>query len=164
MNKIIPIAVILIIAVAGIFMISRRPASKPGAVPSPTPSKVEQLPPDTQPQVSLIFSPDGHYVTINMENIQASQLEYNLIYDATVKKTQINTGVSGGTKDLQGKTSFSYKQLLGSESSGKFTYHESIRNAYMEVTLRNQAGYSVFSATYPFTVTAGRSISLTPSE
>ena len=131
--------------------------------PTPTPESVVQLPPDKQPQVSLTFSDDGHYVTVNVTDINADQLEYNLIYDATVKGTQINTGVSGSSK-LNGVTSYSYKQLLGSESSGHFTYHASIKNAVMELTLRNNTGYSVFTATYPFTVSAGKTIDLKPSE
>jgi hypothetical protein len=128
-------------------------------VPTPTPESVAQLPPDKQPKVSLSFSGDGHYVTVNITDINAAQLEYNLIYDATVKNTQINTGVSGSSK-LNGANTYSYKQLLGSESSGHFTYHSNIKNATMELTLRNAAGYSVFNTTYSYLVSPGKTIDL----
>lgn len=163
MNKAIPIVLILLLAAVGVFLIRRQPTSTPGPTPIPTPEVVEQLPPGQQPKVSLKFTADGHYVTVDISNIQAAQIEYNLIYDATVKKTQINTGVTGGAK-LNGKTEYSYKQLLGSESSGKFTYHENIKNAVMELTLRNDSNYSVFSATYPFTLTPGKSVELKAQE
>jgi hypothetical protein len=90
-------------------------------------------------------------------------LEYNLIYDAIVKKNPVNTGVTGSAK-LEGKTVYSYKQLLGSESSGKFTYHENITNAVMELTLRDENKYSIFTATFPFTVSPGKTIELSQSQ
>jgi hypothetical protein len=133
--------------------------------PTPRPSpQVEQLSPDQAPSVSLNFSPDGHYVTVNITKIHAAMLEYNLIYDAKVKNNLINTGVSGSSVLDNGKDSYTYKQLLGSESSGHFTYHEQIHNATMELTLRNSDNYSVYNAVYPFTVSPGSDISLTPSQ
>jgi hypothetical protein len=134
-----------------------------GPKPTPTPEVVEQLPVDKQPKVAMSFTPDGHYVTVKISNINASELEYNLIYDATVKKNQIQTGVTGSAK-LDGITEYQNKQLLGSESSGKFTYHENIKNSVMELTLRNSSGYSVFSGNYPFVVTAGKTIDVVASE
>jgi hypothetical protein len=164
MNKAILGVIIILIVFGGVFFITRKPTSNTGPKPTPTPVMVEQLPADKAPQISLEFSKDGHYVTVNISNLNASQLEYNIIYDATVKKNQINTGVSGGARDLAGKSEYTYKQLLGSESSGKFTYHENIKNAVMEVTLRNSAGYSVFTSSYPFEVKAGKTIDLKASE
>lgn len=139
------------------------PAKSTAETPTPTPSFVEQLPADKEPMPKLTFTSDGHYVTVNITNLFAAELEYNLIYDATVKKSQVNTGVTGSAK-LDGKSDYSYKQLLGSESSGKFSYHENITNAVMELTLRDSNKYSIFSATYPFTVTPGKSIDLVKAE
>jgi len=133
--------------------------NKVSIVPSPTPAAAEQLTPDKYPRVSLEFSPDGHYVTVKISQIVASSLEYNLIYDAMVKKSPVNTGVTGSAK-LDSQSTYTYKQLLGSESSGKFTYHENIKNAVMELTLRDANKYSIFSATYPFSLTPGKSIDL----
>jgi hypothetical protein len=154
---------LILLVGGGFFLVSRRPGTSAVPTPTPTPLMAEQLPPDQQPQVNLTFTSDGHYVTINITDIHAAQLEYNIIYDATVKKNRINTGVTGGAR-LDGKSDYSYKQLLGSESSGKYTYHENITNAVMELTLRNENNYSVFSATYPFDFSPGKTIDLTPAE
>lgn len=128
--------------------------------PTPTPASVPQLEEDQYPQVSLDFSADGHYVTVNISNLHAAALEYNLIYDATVKDNAVNTGVTGSAK-IDGQDEYSYKQLLGSESSGKFTYHQNIDNAVMELTLRDANRYSIYSATYPFEVEPGETVELT---
>ncbi len=163
-TQFIVVGVLLVLIAGGIFVGTRHPASAPTA-PTPTlaPSQVAQLPPNQAPAASLTFSSDGHYVTVNITKIHAAKLEYNIVYDATVKNNQINTGVSGSSS-LGGNDTYSYKQLLGSESSGHFTYHTNIQNATMELTLRNDAGYSIYTATYPFTVTPGKTVSLTPQQ
>lgn len=163
-NKIIIIVSLVIvglIALGAVKVFST--GNSTGPAPTPTPAAVEQLSPDKHPQVSLDFSTDGHYVTVNLTKLYAAALEYNLIYDATVKKNQVNTGVTGSAK-LDGKDTYTYKQLLGSESSGKFTFHEDIKNAVMELTLRDANRYSIFSATYPFEVAPGKSLELTLAE
>ena len=112
--------------------------------------------------IKIAISSDLHFATVTLSNLHADSLEYNLIYDATVKGNKIQTGVNASAK-LDGKSEYSYKQLLGSESSGKFTYHSKIENAVMELTLRDSANRSIFTASYPFTVSLGESISLQPS-
>ena len=69
----------------------------PTPSPSPTPEIVEQLASDKQPKVNMTFSSDAHYVTVNITNISAASLEYNLIYDATVKGSSLQTGVNAST-------------------------------------------------------------------
>lgn len=130
--------------------------------PTPSSTAAEQLAPDKQPKIQMAFSADSHFATVTLTNLHADQLEYNLIYDATVKNNQISTGVNS-TANITGKSSFTEKQLLGSESSGKFTYHDKIKNAVMELTLRDSAGRSIFTATYPFTISPGQTVSLTPT-
>lgn len=132
--------------------------------PTPTEEPLVQLAPEDHPKVALMFRTDSRYVTVNISNLtKAAALEYNLIYDAVVKKNKIQAGVNASAK-LEGQTTYSKEQLLGSESSGKFTYHESITNAIMELTLRDANGRSIYTATYPFTVTPGKSSELTPSQ
>lgn len=131
--------------------------------PTPSPSAAVQLSVDQQPKVSMAFTSDARYVTVSLTNLHADKIEYNLIYDATVGKSKLNTGVNS-TSVVTGKTAFTQKQLLGSESSGKFSYHENIQNAMMELTLRDASGRSVFTASYPFVVSSGSSITLTASE
>ena len=151
----------MILVIAGAVIYSSHKGSRGlTARPTPSPQTVQQLPADKQPQVSLQFSSDAHYVTVDISNLYANQLEYNLIYDATIKNSKLNTGVNAAA-DVTGKSTYSQKQLLGSESSGKFTYHENIANAHMELTLRGAQGRSIFTATYPFAVKPGSSISLT---
>jgi len=151
--------VVLGIASVIIYSAKKNGGQLPVPSPKPTPEIVEQLTPDKQPKVNMAFSSDAHYVTVSIANISAASLEYNLIYDATVKGSSLQTGVNASTH-LKGATTYSKKQLLGSESSGKFTYHANIKNAVMELTLRDANNSSVFSATYPFSVIAGSSVDL----
>lgn len=157
------IGAVLVLVVSGAIIYSAR--KNGGQLPlkaTPGPAAV-QLTAEEQPKIDMTFSSDSHYVTVNLTNLHADKLEYNLIYDATVGKSKLNTGVNS-TSVVTGKSTFSQKQLLGSESSGKFSYHADIHNAIMELTLRDSSGRSIFTATYPFTVVAGGSASLTASE
>lgn len=156
--KIAAVTIVVLLLAVGGFLVFRKPKSTP--IQPPLISEIaEQLPVDKQPKISLSFSSDSHYVTVDISNIYAAQLEYNLIYDAKVKGNQIQTGVNAAAK-LDGKTEYSQKQLLGSESSGKFTYHANIDNAVMELTLRDSANRSIFSSSYPFTVASNATIDL----
>ncbi len=158
------VGAVVILAVAGVVIYSAKKGSgNAGTRPTPSPQIAQQLATDKQPQVSLQFSSDAHYVTVDISNLYANQLEYNLIYDATIKNSKLNTGVNAAA-DVTGKSTYSQKQLLGSESSGKFTYHENIANAHMELTLRDAQGRSIFTATYPFVVKAGSSVQLSASQ
>ena len=153
---IIPVAVILLATMGYFGYKSTKSLFAPAAVPTPTPAPLVQLSADKYPVVSLLFDADGHYVTVKIANINSDKLEYNLIYDATVKKSQIQTGVNAAAT-LNGQKTYEKRQLLGSESSGHFTYHENIKNAVVELTLRDSYGRSVFFGSYPFTVAPGKS-------
>lgn len=165
-KPLVPAVIVLVVVLTGFLLYKTlsKSSNTPATVqPTPTPATVEQLSVEDRPKVAMTFSPDGHYVTVKMASLKAAQLEYNLIYDATVKKNPIQTGVSGSAQ-ISGTDEYSNKQLLGSESSGKFTYHENIKNAVMELTLRNTDGYSIYSGTYPFTVSAGKTVDLSALE
>ena len=164
MDKRIIAVVVGVAVIAGVFLLKSSFSNRNSSVvPTPTPEAVVQLTADQAPRVSLAFSADAHYVTVKITDIQADQLEYNLIYEATVKSNKIQTGVNASAK-LEGKSEYTQKQLLGSESSGHFTYHANIQNAVMELTLRDSLNRSVFTAPYPFTVKAGTSIDLAASQ
>jgi len=137
---------------AGVLLYFKGQPNSPLPTPTPTLEVAVQLTANKQPQIELKFSSDGHYVTVSLSNLYADQLEYNLIYDASVKGSKLQTGVNS-TASITGKTTFSQKQLLGS-------YHEKIANAVMELTLRDVSGRSIFTSTYPFTVTPGSSAKL----
>lgn len=164
-RNLIIIGVVALLAVLGALFsaVKNIPPENFEPSPSPTPElSAVQLPPNQHPQVSLKFSSDGHYVTVTITNISADYLEYNLIYDAKVKNNRLQTGVNANSKTA-GKSTYTQQQLLGSESSGKFTYHTDIQNAVMELTLRNAANRSIFTSTYPFTVSPGKTIDLLPT-
>lgn len=151
---------VILIALGIVFTIVFKKPSQTRVTPAPTPvEEVAQLAPNEQPEITLKFTPDAHFVTVSINNIKADQLEYNLIYDATVKGSSLQTGVNA-TASLGGKSTYEKKQLLGSESSGKFTYHTNIKNAVMELTLRDKDNRSIFSQTYPFEVETGSSVTL----
>ena len=163
MQKKLIIGVTLLVVGIGIFLVFRNRAPKTeNQTPTPTPGIAQQLTPDQYPKVSLDFSSEAHYATVNITNIHADQVEYELQYDATIKGNTIQSGVSASAK-LDGKTDYSYKQLLGSESSGKFTYHTKIVNAEIRLTLRDNENRSVYNTTLPFTVSPGKSVDLTPN-
>ncbi len=160
-----------LVMVVGVLLLARAggdPSKISVANPTPTGEQVQQLAPADQPKVSLAFKADGHYATVKITNLKSNSLEYNLIYDADVynrdlkKNVRIQTGVTDNQK-LNGANSYTKEQLLGSVSSGKTTYHENIANGIMELTLRDTDGRSIFSASYPFTITPGKSIDLTAS-
>ena len=160
---IIGAVIILGLASVTVLYFRNKGVSPAGPQPIPSPEIAVQLPQEKRPQIELLFSKDGRFVTVSLSDLYADQLEYNLIYDAVVKGSKLQTGVNA-TATITGKSTYSQKQLLGSESSGKFTYHEKIQNAVMELTLRDASNRSIFTATYPFTVTPGSSSTLTPSE
>lgn len=163
-RTIIVITLIALVLLGGGGILAAKTVFQPKAptpTPIPTDEPIQQLSSDQYPKISLKFSSDGHYVTVNISSLHAAALEYNLIYDAVVKGNKINTGVNASQK-LEGKTDYSKEQLLGSESSGHFTFHTNIANATLELTLRDTAGRSIYDATYPFTLAPGKSQDLQP--
>ncbi len=153
-------AVVILLASASVIYVAKKNGGElPKPSSSPAPVAAVQLSENKQPKVAMQFDAKGNYVTVTISNLYADQLEYNLIYDATVKGNQIQTGVNASTS-VKGKSTYTQKQLLGSESSGKFTYHTNIKNAVMELTLRDASRSSVFSATYPFEVKVDKSSDL----
>jgi hypothetical protein len=159
---IIAVVLILLLGLGSVFAFKQ--FLKPtGPVPTPTEEPIVQLTPDQYPKVSLNFSTNGHFVTVNVNNLHAAVLEYDLIYEATVKKSRLQTGVSASSK-IDNLTNYSKEQLLGSESSGKFTYHENIKNAQIVLTLRDKGNRSIYKATYPFTHTPGKTVELQATE
>lgn len=157
--------VLLVIVLFGIgagvkFILSGKTTVAP--TPSPLPAAV-QLAPDQQPKVSLSFSADAHYATVNITNLHSASLEYDLVYYANVKNSRVQAGVNASAK-VDGQSTYSKQQLLGSESSGHYTYHTNIEEATLNLTLRDIGGRSIFQANYPFSVVAGKTSDLQASQ
>jgi hypothetical protein len=92
-----------------------------------------------RPFASLTPTEDGHYINLKIDKItlpKAVSLDYELLYSLPDGRTQ---GVPG-TVNLDGKTSFERKLLLGSESNGKFRYDEGVVDGSLTVRFRNSNG------------------------
>lgn len=92
-----------------------------------------------RPVAMLTPTEDGRYINLNIDKItlpKAVSLDYELLYELPDGRTQ---GVPG-TVDLDGKTSFERKLLLGSESNGKFRYDEGVETGSLTVRLRDSKG------------------------
>lgn len=92
-----------------------------------------------RPVAMLTPTEDGRYINLKIDKItlpKAVSLDYELLYELPDGRTQ---GVPG-TVDLEGKTSFERKLLLGSESNGKFRYDEGVEEGSLTVRLRDSKG------------------------
>lgn len=92
-----------------------------------------------RPVAMLTPTEDGRYINLKIDKItlpKAVSLDYELLYELPDGRTQ---GVPG-TVDLDGKTSFERKLLLGSESNGKFRYDEGVETGSLTVRLRDSKG------------------------
>lgn len=92
-----------------------------------------------RPVAMLTPTEDGHYINLKIDKItlpKAVSLDYELLYGLPDGRTQ---GVPG-TVDLEGKTSFERKLLLGSESNGKFRYDEGVVDGSLTIRLRDSKG------------------------
>lgn len=92
-----------------------------------------------RPVAMLTPTEDGRYINLKIDKItlpKAVSLDYELLYELPDGRTQ---GVPG-TVDLDGKTSFERKLLLGSESNGKFRYDEGVETGSLTVRLRDLKG------------------------
>lgn len=92
-----------------------------------------------RPVAMLTPTEDGRYINLKIDKItlpKAVSLDYELLYGLPDGRTQ---GVPG-TVDLDGKTSFERKLLLGSESNGKFRYDEGVVDGSLTIRLRDSKG------------------------
>jgi hypothetical protein len=92
-----------------------------------------------RPVAMLTPTEDGHYINLKIDKItlpKAVSLDYELLYSLPDGRTQ---GVPG-TVDLEGKTSFERKLLLGSESNGKFRYDDGVVDGSLTIRLRDTKG------------------------
>lgn len=93
---------------------------------------------EKQPVTSLTPSEDGYWLILKIEKIiiDAASLDYELLYKLPDGRTQ---GVPGTVK-LDGQKTIERELLLGSESSGKFTYDEGVESGTLTLRFRNEKG------------------------
>jgi len=136
--KKVGIIILLVLAVIalGVFgfkKITGRPAAVP-AEPTPIPEPPIEESIGERPFVSLLPTADGHWVTLEVENLPKGTkgLEYDLIYLAEVEGSKIERGVTTGGKpiDLEGSLEYRKKMLFGSASCTtgvcKYKYDENV--------------------------------------
>lgn len=132
------VLVVCVALVTVFFLRSGRQGSTTG-LPRPTPPAAEAIIEDN-PYVVLTPRADGHEFTLEVKNLQRTELvEYELSYQAG----EFTRGAIGEIK-LDGANSFTRKLLLGSEScSGtgenrvcKYRYDEGIQSGTLVLRLR----------------------------
>ncbi len=103
---------------------------------------VPDLPDNQKPVAALVPTPDGYYLTLNVDGIKvpsATSMDYELLYKANNNGTQTTQGVPG-TIQLNGATSETRKLLLGSESNGKFRYDKGVETGTLTLRFRDGTG------------------------
>ncbi len=99
---------------------------------------VAEIPLEKRPLVKLVPSEDGHWLDLSISEVMvdgAASVDYELLY------TKLDGRVQGvpGKVALNGN-SIERKLLLGSESSGKYTYDEGIEGGKLSLKFRNESG------------------------
>ncbi|MBN1263319.1 MAG: hypothetical protein JW991_03090 [Candidatus Pacebacteria bacterium] len=136
------IVLIILLVIAGLaggaFFLSRGKKEEGKPVSTPTPPVFVETTINERPFVSLIPSEDGHWLTLKIGRIQkAETLEYELSYTTGEGLVQ---GAYSSPFDLGGETDYERKILLGTESSGRYRYHEGVREGNITVRLEGGPG------------------------
>ncbi len=99
---------------------------------------LEEVVLERRPIASLTPSEDGHWLNLKIEKIvlDATSFDYELLYKLPDGRTQ---GVPGTVK-LDGQKTIERELLLGSESSGKFSYDEGVESGTLTLRFRNEKG------------------------
>lgn len=99
-----------------------------------------EIPFDQRPVASLTPKSDGHWLKLNLQNINrvvgAKLLEYEIIYTTSDERQQ----GSSGKVDVATAGNIDRDILLGSESSGKFRYDEGVTEGNLTLRWRNEKG------------------------
>ena len=96
---------------------------------------------EERPYITLTPSSDGHWLTVDVSRIRdADSLEYELLYNTIGGATQ----GSISSFELKGKSTYSKKILLGSESSGNYKYDEGVTQGTLTIRLRGGEGTRKF--------------------
>ena len=107
-------------------------------VPPQAAEETKEIPLSKRPFTSLTPSSDGHWLKLEISNLQieAETLDYELLYTLPDGRTQ---GVPGTIK-LTAEKKIERDLLLGSESSGKFRYDEGVKEGSLTLRFRDSGG------------------------
>lgn len=134
------IAIVILLLVGGVLILRSRKAKEPSVTKKPEGVLIETSL-EERPYINLTPSSDGHWLTIEVSRIKETEsLEYELLYNTASGATQ----GSINTVSLNGKSSYSKKILLGSESSGHYKYDEGVTQGTLTVRLRGGRGTRKF--------------------
>lgn len=141
-NYIVILAIIGIILILGGGFLFWRSRTTKAPLPTPEPEGVLiETSLEERPYITLTPSDDGHWLTIDVSRIkEAETLEYELLYNTITGATQ----GSINTVKLEGKSSYSKKILLGSESRGHYKYDEGVTQGSLTARLRGGKGTRKF--------------------
>jgi len=99
------------------------------------------LPVEERPYIALWPSSDGHWITLNVDNIKNSEkIEYEIVYEMTVESEEGNKRIEQGITSevsVKGNSYNSGKRLFGSESAGKYKYDKDVEGKRLLIRLRN---------------------------
>jgi len=82
-------------------------------------------------------SPDGTWLSLNLENIKFPAVEYVILY---TPDTGIQQGVPSSLIDLKGQSELSRDILLGSESNHKCRYDKGVETGSLSLKFRSTDG------------------------
>lgn len=151
MNKkiVVGLAGLLVVAGLGIgayFVFGKGKGNEEGPLPTPTPEKYLEVGVEESPFISVTPTADGHWLNIGIERIQdAETIEYELAYETA---DGVNQGAIGGPYPVPSSGVYTKKILLGTESSGHYTYHEGVKDGSLTVRLGGGKGPRKFVADF----------------
>jgi len=136
MKKLLPLVVLLLgigVLVGAYVFIKGR-----GGDEDTEEEKVAEIAFDKRPVTSLTPSADGHWLKLKIEKFGGlgESLDYELLYQLPDGRTQ---GVPGSIT-LASESTIERDLLLGSESRGKYTYDEGVKEGTLTIRFRNSKG------------------------
>ncbi|MDP3954839.1 MAG: hypothetical protein Q8Q15_00560 [bacterium] len=147
MKKLLPVIIVIIIALAGVFYVAT--GSQKPETPKEETVKETVLPIGERPYVSLTPRDDGHELTMEITGIvDVDTVEYELVYLAE--------GVSRGgvgSGDLKGGSSFTRKVLFGTCSKNVCRYDEGVTGGTLTLRFRGKSGTQKYEV--PFLLNSG---------
>jgi hypothetical protein len=157
MKKFLPIILLIlgVVVLLGAYIFIKREKQK-AVVQVPQEGTIQEISVEKRPIVSLTPSTDGHWLKLKVEKIviNAVSMDYELLYQVPDGRQQ---GVPG-TIQLNGVSEIERDLLMGSESSGKFSYDQGVEKGTITIKFRDNQGVLVGKLSSDFHLQSGVSI------